>query len=279
MTARKSRRPGPALIISVIALVMAMGGSSVAQDVVAEISAKIKGKQIAKNAITSKKVKNGSLKAKDIKSGQVLTPAAGNAAYQPKGNYQPAGSYLAANGKAADADKLDGIDSTGFLAADGKAADSEKLDGLDGSQYQQGQAYHGAATVAKGGADKLLFEIPGKLRLDARCLDGGDPDPEIKMTFLRDWGGLTRNNSGAIAHIANSGVENGDTNVSTGPAGAAQHIQWQLYREGAIGSEVIDINAGAGVEVDNCEFAAMATRRDSAITFIFTPPIVFDPGP
>src|SRR5688500_14576004 len=150
------RRPSPALLISIVALVMAMGGSSIAQDVVADISAKIRGKQIAKNAITSKHIKNGTIKAVDAKAGQFLTPAAGNAAFQPKGNYQPAGNYLAGDGKAVDADKLDGVDSTGFLAADGKAVDSDKLDGLDSGNFMQGQAYHGSRSLNEGANNALI---------------------------------------------------------------------------------------------------------------------------
>jgi hypothetical protein len=50
------------------------------------------------------------------------------------------------------ADKLDGIDSTGFLAVGGKAADSNLLDGLDSSQLIQGsgQAAGVAYAVAPG---------------------------------------------------------------------------------------------------------------------------------
>jgi hypothetical protein len=37
-----------------------------------------------------------------------------------------------------DADKLDGIDSTGFLGATAKAADRDKLDGIDSTGFVQG---------------------------------------------------------------------------------------------------------------------------------------------
>lgn len=56
------------------------------------------------------------------------------------------GAYLGINGKAADSDKLDGIDSTGFATAghdhnaaylgiSAKAADSDKLDGIDSTDF------------------------------------------------------------------------------------------------------------------------------------------------
>lgn len=44
--------------------------------------------------------------------------------------------YLAIDGKAADADLLDGHDATYFLSTTGKAADADKLDGQHGSFYQ-----------------------------------------------------------------------------------------------------------------------------------------------
>jgi hypothetical protein len=43
--------------------------------------------------------------------------------------------FLGANAKAADADTLDGIDSSGFLGASAKAADSELLDGKNSTDF------------------------------------------------------------------------------------------------------------------------------------------------
>jgi hypothetical protein len=56
-------------------------------------------------------------------------------------------NYLLTTGKAADSDKLDGVDSTGFatsghdhsgvyLPVSGKAADADKLDGLDSTAFR-----------------------------------------------------------------------------------------------------------------------------------------------
>jgi hypothetical protein len=44
-------------------------------------------------------------------------------------------AFLGSADKAADADKLDGLDSTAFLGATAKAADSDKLDGLDSTAF------------------------------------------------------------------------------------------------------------------------------------------------
>lgn len=70
--------------------------------------------------------------------------------------------YLLTTGKAADSDKLDGTDSTGFATAthnhtgtylpiDGKAADSDKLDGVDIT------AFKGLHSLTDPNADRVLF--------------------------------------------------------------------------------------------------------------------------
>ena len=46
--------------------------------------------------------------------------------------------FLRSNGKAADSDLLDGISSAGFLLAGGKATDSDLLDGLNSTAFLQG---------------------------------------------------------------------------------------------------------------------------------------------
>jgi hypothetical protein len=79
-TQARKRRPSAALLISMFALFAALGGTGVAQDAVDSAVKKIKGKQIASNAIKSKHVKDGSLRAKDFKAGQLPAGAQG-----PKG--------------------------------------------------------------------------------------------------------------------------------------------------------------------------------------------------
>jgi hypothetical protein len=53
-------------------------------------------------------------------------------------NYTPF-AFLGTTAKAADSDKLDGLDSTAFLGATGKAADSDKLDGIDSTGFVRGR--------------------------------------------------------------------------------------------------------------------------------------------
>jgi hypothetical protein len=69
------RRPSPALVVSVIALVVALGGTSYAAIVLPANSVGMK--QIKKNAVTSAKVKNGSLLSADFRAGQLPAGATG----------------------------------------------------------------------------------------------------------------------------------------------------------------------------------------------------------
>jgi hypothetical protein len=71
----KLRRPSPALVVSVIALSVALGGTSYAAIVLPANS--VGTKQIKKNAVTTKKVKNGSLRRADFGAGQLPAGATG----------------------------------------------------------------------------------------------------------------------------------------------------------------------------------------------------------
>ena len=97
------RRITPSLIVSIVALVVALGGASYAAIQIPKNS--VGTKQIKNKAVTSNKVKDGSLLLKDFKSGQVkpnawegskdatLEPIPStfstviNTAVLPKGNY------------------------------------------------------------------------------------------------------------------------------------------------------------------------------------------------
>jgi hypothetical protein len=65
----RPRRPSPALVISIIALVMAMGGTGYAALSLPKNS--VGSKQLKKNAVTGSKVKNSSLTGADIKNGSL----------------------------------------------------------------------------------------------------------------------------------------------------------------------------------------------------------------
>ena len=134
-------------VMATIAVFIALGGSSYA-------AVKITGKSVKNGTLTGIDVKNGSLLAKDFRAGQLPAGAQGpkgdpGAPGQPGANGQPGdkgepgekgekgetgtvdtsqfydkstsdGRFLGLGAKAADADQLDGIDSSGFVQGKGK---------------------------------------------------------------------------------------------------------------------------------------------------------------
>ena len=64
-----SLRPSPAMVVACIALAIALGGTSYAALVLPRNS--VGNKQLRTNAVTSAKVRNGSLQTKDFKAGQL----------------------------------------------------------------------------------------------------------------------------------------------------------------------------------------------------------------
>ena len=133
--------------LGLIALFVALGGTSYAASQLPKNS--VGATQIKANAVTSPKVKDGSLQASDFKAGELPAGAPGQTGPQgaqgatgpagpagpagpqgPQGDTGPSGTadltnyftkaqsdnrYLLQAGKAADADKLDGTDSTAFI--------------------------------------------------------------------------------------------------------------------------------------------------------------------
>ena len=141
----KLQRPSPALVVSLVALSVALGGTGYAAVVLPANS--VGAKQIKRNAVTAAKVKNSSLLASDFRPGQLPAGPAGpvgpagstgpRGPEGPRGETGPKGDtgtvdtsnfydkaqsdarYLATTGTAANADQLDGVDSTGFVQGPG----------------------------------------------------------------------------------------------------------------------------------------------------------------
>jgi hypothetical protein len=97
------RKPTPALVISMLALFVALGSSSLAAPVRDAAKKLISGKQIKDSSLTTKDIKNRSLLKADFKAGQLPAGAKGDAG--PKGdkgdkgndgNQGPAGPTAAA---------------------------------------------------------------------------------------------------------------------------------------------------------------------------------------
>src|SRR5262249_16199597 len=69
MSTCRPRRPSAALVISVIALITALGGTADAGGKLGKN--RVGTKQLKKNAVTSKKIKNGAVTTNKLKNGAV----------------------------------------------------------------------------------------------------------------------------------------------------------------------------------------------------------------
>jgi hypothetical protein len=170
MLTRFRHRLTYANVMATIAVFIALGGSSYAALTLKRGS--VKGKHIARNAITSPKVKDASLLSQDFAPGQLPRgergevgpkgdPGADGQPGPPNPNAQNSDlldnldstAFLAANGKAADANLLDNLDSTAFLRTTGKAADADKVDGVDSTHLTRsnnGNLYTFSAATSPG---------------------------------------------------------------------------------------------------------------------------------
>ena len=127
--------------------------------------------------------------------------------------------FLGTTAKAADSEKLDGIDSTGFLGATAKAADSEKLDGIDSTGFVQGQGFYQRFVVATTNLSGSYGVPFGSIQFG--CL--GDPGQKAFWFFGNQSGGplkawLQRGTTGAMSFFGIAdGAESGEIKNPDGP--------------------------------------------------------------
>jgi hypothetical protein len=169
------------------------------------------GPDIRAEAVNSDDVENDSLLAQDFKPGQLPAGAQGpkgdTGAPGPQGPKGDTGTvdtsnffdkaqsdarYLASSAKAADSDKLDGLDSTAFLGTTAKAADSDKLDGIDSSDFMRGpgriETYfwpHLDDFGVTGGVTNLFFI--GEAGISFRCRTNGTASFSVRWDKAFTW--------------------------------------------------------------------------------------------
>ena len=150
-------------VVALSCLFIVLGGTSVAQDVAATAAKLITGKQIAKNAITSKHVKNGSLLAADFKAGQL--PAGAQGAQGPQGPPGPAGAKgdtgaAGAAGAAGPAGPEGDAGPTGPTGPEGPTGPTG-AEGPQGTQGPQGaQGPQGPSGVVQGNFNSAFGTQP-----------------------------------------------------------------------------------------------------------------------
>ena len=161
--ARLRRRLSYANVIATMALFFSLTGASMAgvkylmpTDAIpasSDLTGTYGSPQIAAGKVSSAKIADGAITSSKF-DGSALAPNA------DKLDGLDSTGFLGINAKAADADKLDGNDSSAFLGASAKAADADKLDGMDSQAFAQGviEVFRNEAVALPNGP---LGLIPG----------------------------------------------------------------------------------------------------------------------
>jgi hypothetical protein len=139
---RNLRRPSPSLVISIVALVVALGGTGYA-------AVTVTGKQIKDSSITGRDVKNKSLTKKDFK-GSVRGPRGVTGTQGPKGD----------KGDMGNAPLWAVIASDGTKAAPGRGVVSSERLGLGQYDVIFSQDVSACALTATPGGPSTAFEQP-----------------------------------------------------------------------------------------------------------------------
>ena len=154
--------------------------------------------------------------------------------------------YLLTTGKAADSDKLDGLDSTAFLLTTGKAADSDKLDGYNSTDF--GRPVFLAAPKTSTSWDGDAKSSTLKTLIDLSSVFGVPAGVKavLAQTIMRDSGSSTHNNffildgtdadsSGALTNTSRT-LPNDTTAYAYGivPCDANGDIYYQINASGSL---------------------------------------------
>lgn len=233
------RRPSPALVVAVIALIAATAGNAIADGVTA-VAAKL-----GKGSVTSREIKNGSLTLTDFKASEraKLKGATGSAgakgatgATGEKGATGPAGPAGPA-GPQGPAGTPDGYTKTeadaAFLGKTAKAADSEELDGISsgGFLHGSGGATYNHASVNSGATNASFLALGDIAHLEATC-SGGNPN----LNLVTDAGSVQyavtvlRNATNPAVATGTILTNGGNQPIAIGASDAV--VQIQLWRGG-----------------------------------------------
>lgn len=261
------------MIVAIIALVVATTGAGTAATVL------LTGKQIKDGTITGADVKNSSLAGIDVKNSSLtgadvkdksLTAADFNGSVQgPKGDTGPQGPPGAPD----TTQFYNKTESDGrFLPLAGKAADADKLDGRDGSGYIQGtggMSFH-TANVAAFAPTVDLATIAGVGRLRAGC------------TLTTEATVQLVNESGAAADVVIDGVftnlaNAASINLAQTPFAGGTAMSTTLFRErpalALAGTGLATVIVSAHGDGAQCRFSAQVINHSTS-GLIVIPPII-----
>jgi hypothetical protein len=187
--------PSPAMAVSLVALVVALGGTAYAVH-------RINGASIAKRSIPGNRLVMHSIGAKEVNKGRLgKVVAAGAADNALRLGGIGASGFLSSTGTAVNASKLGGTDPAGFLSSTGTAANASKLGGIDPTGFLQGQGHasfgvadapvSAAATDCGATVTRVrIIDVPGFGFVDGYCSNYNSGTPICSFSF-HDTAGVT----------------------------------------------------------------------------------------
>jgi hypothetical protein len=156
----RARKPSPAMLVAIVALVSSFAGPAVADQAV-QIAKALNGGKIKAHSIAGSKLKNNTITGKQVNEGKLgKVPSAGTAD----------SATTATNATdAANSSQLGGKPGSSYLLKTDTAADSSKLGGMQPNQYAHFGGYVTSSgvigqgtgfTVSKGGTGSYSVSFP-----------------------------------------------------------------------------------------------------------------------
>lgn len=228
-------RPSPSMIVALVALSVALGGTAFA-------AATINGKNIKNGTVTGKKLKNNTVTGKQVKESSLgRVPSATKADTSTSAT------------KATTADKA--TSATNATTA----ANADKLGGLAPGAFVQGQgdAISNSVSFGSSTSNQTILNIPGIGILQADCAANG-LDATLEFT----------NTSGDGLSVVGQSIENGNPavvspNVPQLNSGSTTLIQTRQVGQSTVQAWNIAGGRNATIVVSNifCLFNASATSN------------------
>jgi hypothetical protein len=225
------RYPSPALIVSIVALVFAVGGVGYA-------AVKITGKDVKNRSLTGKDVKRDSLRGRQIRESSL--------AKVPRAARADRAAQADSAGSALTAQQLGGIGPGGFVQGEGSIIDAR-------------------LELADGQVNTNLISIPGVASVTARCTNAAD---DVNTTLRNDsaeevfrvTNELVEAASQTTAGILVPGDDTSTTSLGTGSNQGHVHTYFSMPVDGTGPSAEIRIATAASPKGEaRCVFIALAT--------------------
>lgn len=161
-----------------------------------------------------------------------------------------------------------------FLGKTAKADDADKLDGIDSSGFVQGGGVQDDSFVslsANGTSDPFL-KIPGLGRLTASCSAGTLPT----VTYVNDSGGTTNYTSSRFSTSGNVFQQNTLADAGTFSSGTAEGLWILQIQKGTLfaGSSRATVMISLGVLNSKCRIQAQLQGSSSAGFILNLPPVI-----